>query len=85
MRVMFSSSTLIAFFDEGERFAGRKLRIGGEALSRGFDAYPSSMKWGEPYENEEIDNETKVWLMDRILEENLENGKKTGFEILVNW
>jgi len=72
MKVLFGSALLKITFEEGERFAGRKLTINGEALTCGFDAYPSSMKWLKPYEDEEIDNETRTWLMDRILEKKFE-------------
>lgn len=80
MKILFSTCLLKVVFDDGERFAGRKLVIKGEALSWGFDAYPDSMRWLKPYEDEEIDCDTQKWIMDRILEEKLD----TGFKIIVN-
>jgi len=87
MKIKFSTALLIITFEGDERFAGRKLAIGGEALAWGFDAYPSGMRWAKPYENEKIDEPTQRWLMDKVIEENRESNKKTEmkFKIIVNW
>lgn len=80
MKILFSTCLLKVVFDDSERFAGRKLVIKGEALSWGFNAYPDSMRWLKPHEDEEIDCDTKKWIMDKMLEEKFD----TGFKIIVN-
>lgn len=80
MKILFNTCLLKVTFDEGERFAGRKLVINGEALSWGFDAYPDSMRWLKPYENEKIEDEVKRWIIDKILQQEFD----TGFKIIIN-
>lgn len=77
--VFFSSDLLIVKFLNG-RFDGRKLAIKGEALSCGFDAYPSTMKWAKPFENEEIDEQKKKYIRNVICE--YEKNYKTGFKVI---
>ena len=87
MKIKFSTALLIITFEGDERFSGRKLAISGEDGPSAFVSYPSSMKWLGIYQGEDIDNETKTWLMDKVIEENRESNKKTEmkFEIIVNW
>lgn len=59
VNVLFSSSKLLIEFLKDPYFEGRKLIIKGEALSCGFDAYPSTMQWLKPDENEEIDEQKR--------------------------
>lgn len=80
LKVEFSSSLLIVTFLQDERFAGRRLVIEGEALSCGFDAYPSSTRWLKPHETEEIDDETRNYIVKKILEEKF----STGFKIIMS-
>lgn len=80
VKVLFSSDTLIIEFLKDQYFEGRKLGIKGEALSCGFDAYPSTMKWAKPYENEEIDEHKKKHIRNVICE--FEKNCKTGFKII---
>jgi len=82
LEIKFALDLLIITFLKDDRFAGRTLTIMGEALSWGFDAYPSSMKWGKgkPYENEEIDDETRASLVRKILKYK----SPTGFEITMH-
>ncbi len=75
----FSDMLKITFLKDN-RFTGRMLAIKGETLSLGFDAYPSSMKWLEPYENEEIDSETRALLVRKILRYK----SPTGFKITMH-
>ena len=77
--VFFSSDLLIVKFLNG-RFDGRKLGIKGEALSCGFDAYPSTMKWAKPFENELINDEQKRHILESINEKI--NNCCTGFKII---
>ena len=79
MKVEYSSDLLKITFEKNERFEGRKLTIKGEALSCGFDAYQSSMEWLKPYENEVIDEETQIYLVNKILEKEF----STGFIITI--
>lgn len=80
MEILFGTNILKITFEKEERFEGRKLVIKGEALNWGFDAYPDSMKWLKPYEAESIDDDTKKWIMKKILERKFES----GFKIIVN-
>lgn len=77
--VFFSSDLLIVKFRNG-CFDGRKLVIKGEALSCGFDAYPSTMKWVKPFENEPINEEQKKHILDSI--DARIGGSRTGFTII---
>jgi hypothetical protein len=67
-------------FEDGERFNGRKLVIGGELLCNGFAAYSHTMKWLKPFEDEEIDGESKSWIINRISEDNSVSEFKITFE-----
>lgn len=80
MKFSFSTCLLKVIFEEGERFSGRKIVIQGEALNWGFDAYPDSMRWLPPHENEELDENTKRWIMGEVLKQKFD----TGFKIIVN-
>jgi|GEM_PF-2566997 hypothetical protein len=79
LKVQFATDLLIVTFLKDAHFQGRRLAIKGEALSWGFDAYPSSMRWGKPYEDEEIDEETKSWIVNKILERK----SPTDFKIIM--
>lgn len=68
VNVLFSSSKLLIEFLKDPYFEGRKLIIKGEALSCGFDAYPSTMQWLKPDENEEIDEQKKKYIRNVICE-----------------
>jgi hypothetical protein len=57
VNVLFSTSKLLVKFLKDPYFEGRKLVIKGEALSCGFDAYPSTMQWLKS--NEKIDEQQK--------------------------
>lgn len=46
----------------------------------GFDAYPETMKWLKPYEEEAIDDDTQKRIMNNILNKKFD----TGFKIIVN-
>ena len=81
MDIKFSSDSLAITFKSDGRFAGRKLVIKGKASLCKFYAYPDSMKWLKPYENEKIDNETRRWIVNRIL---ASRPGKTGFEIIMH-
>ena len=59
VNVLFSSSKLLVEFLKDPYFEGRKLVIKGEALSCGFDAYPSTMQWLKSNENEKINEQQK--------------------------
>ncbi len=80
MEILFGTNLLKVTFDNEEEFAGRKLVIKGEALAWGFDAYPETMKWLEPYEEEVIDDNTQKRIMNNILNEKFD----TEFKIIVN-
>jgi hypothetical protein len=67
-------------FEDGERFGGRKLVIVGELLSNGFAAFPDTMKWLNPFADEEIDDESKSWIIRRISKENPVSGFEITFE-----
>ena len=78
--MLFSSSKLLIEFLKDPYFEGRKLIIKGEALSCGFDAYPSTMQWLKPDENEEIDEQKKKYIRNVICE--YEKNCKTGFKVI---
>jgi hypothetical protein len=80
VNVLFSTSKLLVTFLEDPYFEGRKLVIKGEALCCGFDAYPSTMQWAKPFENEEIDEQQKKHIRNVICE--WERNCKTGFQII---
>ena len=77
--VFFSSDLLIVKFLSG-CFNGRKLAIKGQALSCGFDAYPSTMKWAKPFENEIINDEQKKHILESINERT--NNSCAGFKVI---
>lgn len=80
MKVLFGTDILKITFEKGERFEGRKLVIKGEALNWGFYACPDTMRWLKPYENELINEDTKKWIIEKLLEKEFD----TGFKIIVN-
>lgn len=80
VNVLFSSSKLLIEFLKDPYFEGRKLVIKGEALSCGFDAYPSTMQWLKSSENEKIDEKQKKHIRNVICE--YEKNCKTGFKII---
>ncbi len=80
VKVLFSSSKLLIEFLKDPYFEGRKLVIKGEALSCGFDAYPSTMQWLKSDENEEIDEQKKKYIRNVICD--YEKNCKTGFKVI---
>jgi hypothetical protein len=80
LKILFSTSKLLIEYLKDPYFEGRKLVIKGEALSCGFDAYPSTMKWIKPFENEIITDIQKRYLLDSINNE-IKN-YSTGFQII---
>lgn len=80
VNVLFSSDRLLIEFLKDPYFEGRKLIIKGEALSCGFDAFPSTMKWAKPFENEIINDEQRIHIVESI-NKNLENCC-TGFKVI---
>ena len=80
VKVLFSSSKLLIEFLKDPYFEGRKLVIKGEALSCGFDAYPSTMKWTKPFENEIINDDQKKHILESINERI--NNSCTGFKVI---
>ncbi len=80
IKVFFSSGILLIEFLSDPYFEGRKLVIKGEALSCGFDAYPTSMQWLKPNEHEEIDKKQKMYIRNVLCE--FERNCKTGFTII---
>jgi hypothetical protein len=75
-----SKVKLLVEFLKDPYFEGRKLVIKGEALSCGFDAYPSTMQWLKSNENEKIDEQQKEYIRNVIYE--YEKSCKTGFKII---
>ncbi len=80
LKILFSTSKLLIEFLKDPYFEGRKLVIKGEALSCGFDAYPSTMKWIKPFENEIITDIQKRYILDSVNNE-IKN-YSTGFQII---
>jgi hypothetical protein len=74
MKLKFSKDLLKITFERDERFAGRKMEVGIKTFTRPIDrykwyrAYPSSMRWQKPYENEEVDDETRDFVVDKLLQ-----------------
>ena len=68
INVLFSSSKLLIEFITDPYFEGRKLVVKGEALSCGFDAFSSSMKWLKPNENGKTDKKQKIHIRNVICE-----------------
>jgi len=71
MEILFSSSKIKITFGTGSEFAGRSLRMSGEALHNGFDADADSMTWLTPYDCEVVNDTTKARIVELIAVRNL--------------
>jgi hypothetical protein len=66
MKILCSSSQIKLIFGKDSEFAGRSLRMKGEALNNGFDADADSMTWLSPIGSEAVDDKTKAKISELI-------------------